>query len=268
MCDLLGMSFSSDVRAGISLNMFQMRGKENPDGWGLAFYREGHLQIVKEAMSATKSPLYDFIEQYPQSDTFISHVRRSTRGEPSYLNTHPFYRFLKIDGNDKEFCFAHNGTLTEMDGLNLEWLSPLGATDSEHLFCFILERIKGRGITEWREPDFRFLEDTLRSINNSANTMNCLFSDGEHLFCYSDIQAHNGGLRYAPQKHPYGLLDFVEEDLVLGSLDIQGANISDMEPTRSSGFVIVTRDLTNPVWKTIDSGHLRVFRKGVEVYSS
>lgn len=267
MCDLLGMSFSTEVRAGISLNMFQMRGTENPDGWGLAFYRQGHLQIIKEAMSATKSSLYDFIEQYPQSDTYISHVRRSTRGEPSYLNTHPFYRILDVDGVRREYVFAHNGTLSDMDGLQLDHLSPLGATDSEHLFCFILEKLEKRGIATWQEDDFRFLQGILRGVNSPENTLNCMISDGEYLFCYSDENQHNGGLRFAPQKHPYGLLDLIEEGTTLGTLDIQCANIGGMEPRQSVGHIIATRTLVSPVWTGFTPGHLMVFKKGQIVFS-
>jgi len=261
------MSFSTEVRAGISLNLFQIRGKENPDGWGLAFYKERYLQIIKEAKSATKSTLYDFIEHYPQSNTFISHVRRSTRGLPSYVNTHPFYRVLEIKGMRREFCFAHNGTLTDTRNLKPLHLFPLGNTDSELSFCYILEKLEEREIQKWEKQDFQFLEKLLREINDSGNTLNCMMSDGEYLLCYSDENQHNGGLRYAQQKHPYGLLDFIEEGTKLGAVDIQAANIGGIEPEHSSGYIVVTRDLVSPLWTDFRPGQLIVFRHGDMVYS-
>ena len=75
MCDLLGLSFNVPIIAKISLNIFQQRGEANPDGWGLAFYQNDRLQVIKEAHSAINSNLYDFMEKYTQSKTIISHVR-------------------------------------------------------------------------------------------------------------------------------------------------------------------------------------------------
>jgi len=54
MCDLLGMSFRTPINARISLDIFQLRGEVNPDGWGLAYYRDEHLQIIKEAKAAVE----------------------------------------------------------------------------------------------------------------------------------------------------------------------------------------------------------------------
>lgn len=266
MCDLLGMSFSTEVRAGISLDLFQMRGRDNPDGWGLAFYRDRYLQIIKEAKCATKSPLYDFIEQYPQSDTFISHVRRSTRGQPSYVNTHPFYRVLQTKDIRRELCFAHNGTLSDTSGLRLRHLSPLGNTDSELAFCYIIEQMADREILTWQIDDFQFIEALLREINAPANTLNCMMSDGEYLLCYSDENQHNGGLRFASQKHPYGLLDLVDKGSSLGTLDIRSANIGGEATSRSSGYIVVTRDLVSPEWTDFAPGQLIVFKHGNMVY--
>ena len=48
MCDLLGLSFNVPITAKISLDIFQQRGQVNPDGWGLAFYKDDRLQIIKE----------------------------------------------------------------------------------------------------------------------------------------------------------------------------------------------------------------------------
>ena len=108
MCDLLGLSFNVPIIAKISLDIFQERGEANPDGWGLAFYKDDRLQIIKEPHSANNSSLYDFMERYTHSKTIISHVRRSTRGIPSYLNTHPFYRRFRIGSENREFASARD----------------------------------------------------------------------------------------------------------------------------------------------------------------
>ncbi|MHA1577962.1 MAG: class II glutamine amidotransferase [Candidatus Thorarchaeota archaeon] len=266
MCDLLGMSFSTPINARISLDIFQLRGEANPDGWGLAYYRDERLQVIKEAKAAFTSTLFDFIENYPQSKTFISHVRRSTRGEPSYLNTHPFYRHVVTASTTEEYSFAHNGTLTDLTNLHLESFKPLGETDSEHAFCHILDAITKQKIIHWDQSDFRFLENLLRGINSSANTFNCIFSDGSYLFCYSDENRHNDGLRFIRHDEAIGHVEIVADDIKLGSIEIQSANIGGLNETDQTGYVIVTRALTDDAWVEFEPGELIVFKDGEIVY--
>ncbi len=266
MCDLLGMTFSSPINAGISLDIFQLRGEVNPDGWGLAYYSDVYLQIIKEAKSAVDSKLFDFIERYPQSDTFISHVRRSTRGIPSYLNTHPFYRRVYVGDQPKEYAFAHNGTLTELVGLELQQFTPLGETDSEHAFCYLLNAITERQITDWSDSDFEFLQSLLQRINGPTNTINCILSEGEYLFCYSDENRHNDGLRFLKHEQSASPIEMVVDDFKLGSIDITSVNVGGVDEIAQCGYIIVTRVLTDDSWVEFEPGELIVFKEGEIVY--
>jgi len=266
MCDLLGMSFSVPVGASISLDMFQLRGQESPDGWGLAFYEGAQLQLVKEARPALKSPLYDFVESYPESRTFISHVRRSTRGNRSYVNTHPFYRVASINDRRREYCLAHNGTLSDMSSLPLSQVFPIGETDSEHLLCYIIEQMQREGISEMIPHAFEFLENIFRKVNGVENTLNCMMSDGEYLLCYSDENRHNGGLRFAKQEHPFSGIDLTDNETALGSVDIRDANINGDVAVGQGGHIIVTRALSGNEWVEFNPGELVVFRLGKIVY--
>ncbi|MFW9847694.1 MAG: class II glutamine amidotransferase [Candidatus Thorarchaeota archaeon] len=264
MCELLGMSFNIPVGARISLDLFQERGKENPDGWGIAFYRGSSLQLVKEAQPAVKSPLFDFVERYPESMTFISHVRRSTMGTRSYANTHPFYRVISDNHQRSEYAFAHNGTLKDASMLSLSTLNPIGETDSEYLMCYLLEQLLDRGDIRLNTDSFQYLEQLLREINGVENTLNCMLTDGEFLLCYSDESRHNGGLRFAEQIQPFGSVDLIDEDTTLGFVDLS-ANIEG-EEEGPSGYLIVTRALTGKDWIEFNPGELVVFRHGHIVY--
>ena len=263
MCDLLGLSFNVPITAKISLDVFQQRGQANPDGWGLAFYKDDRLQIIKEAHSASNSSLYDFMEKYTHSQTIISHVRRSTRGIPSYLNTHPFYRRLKTDSIDREFAFAHNGTLTQVEKLRFEKYKPIGETDSERAFCHILDVLSECETISWTEPDFEVIENTLREISDGKNTLNCIFSDGSYLFCYSDENDHNNGLRFTKQIAPFGSIELVTHEDRLGSVDLRSEIPSALD---QSGYLISTRILTEGEWTEFRNGELIVFKHGQIVY--
>jgi glutamine amidotransferase len=267
MCDLLGISFSNPVNAKISIDAFQMSGEKNPDGWGLGYYKGRILQVIKEAKPSMQSGLYDFVEAYTESKIYISHVRRLTRGSRSYLNTHPFYRKLLINDQRYEWLFAHNGTLTKLDQLTLNELSPLGETDSEHAFCYLLQTIFNHGITTWSDTDFSFIESILRDINCEENELNCIFSDGDLLFCYSDEYDHNNGLRFVKKVDTHKI-DLVSQGVKLGLIDIQSANISGRLKLDASGYIIVTRALTGENWVEFDNGELIVFKNGRIVYPS
>lgn len=263
MCDLLGLSFNVPIRAKISLDIFQQRGQANPDGWGLAFYNDAHMQIVKEPQSALNSTLYDFMEQYVHSKTIISHVRRSTRGVSSYFNTHPFYQHLKTEFRDNEFAFAHNGTLTQLEKLHYERYNSLGETDSEQAFCHILNLIYELESTSWTESDFNLIQESLREINNGQNTLNCIFSDGSYLFCYSDENDYNNGLRFTRQFAPFGSIELVSPEKRLGNIELRSEIPSSLD---QYGYLISTRILTSEDWIEFNNGELIVFKDGQIVY--
>lgn len=267
MCELLGLSFNAPVSASVSLDVFQTRGAANPDGWGIAYYRDGYLQVIKESQPAVDSHLFDFTEQYPKSEIFISHVRRSTMGNRSYLNTHPFYRSIMIGAEKWEFAFAHNGTLTDAPQLPLGGFIPIGQTDSERAFCHLLDTISEKSINQWDEESYDFVESQLRKINNEQNTINCIFSDGIRLFCYSDENRHNDGLRYAKWSYPFGTLPLIQDEAHLGTLDIRSQNIGRAVGVEEAGYVIVTKALSGADWTDFKSGSLMVFEKDQIVYS-
>jgi predicted glutamine amidotransferase len=264
LCDLLGLSFNFPVTARISLDVFQQRGDANPDGWGVAFYIYNRLQVIKEAAPSVDSRLFDFIEQYPESNTFITHVRRSTRGVRSYLNTHPFYRHVGPGSNKREYVFAHNGTIVDQEKLKLKYYAPIGETDSEHAFCYVLDALSERIPTNWKNDDFQFIEELLKDINVGENTLNCIFSDGEYLFCYSDENDYNNGLRFIKQTYPYRTIELVSSDQELGSIEIHSRPRSPPQ----TGYIISTRILTDEPWTEFEHGELIVFKKGEIVYPS
>lgn len=181
MCELLGMSFNTPVRPSISFKGFRRRGEENPHGWGIAFYPDQSVQICKEHTKVTESLLADYVGRNPniESKLFIAHVRKASVGTLIHQNTHPFARELK----GKDFTFAHNGTLADFDGLPLGRFNPVGSTDSEYAFCYLISAIEDKGLNSWDTESFIWLHKLFKKINGFGK-FNCLLSDGSYLFCY------------------------------------------------------------------------------------
>jgi len=256
MCELLGMSFNLPVRPNISFRGFRRRGEDNPHGWGIAFYPDKSAQVIKEPIRTTKSQLAEFIQEYEEikSKIFIGHVRYTSVGSKSHKNTHPFHRELR----GKEYVFAHNGTLDGYENFELGRFTPIGETDSEYVFCYLLHGIENIEISGWHNSGFDCLADILNEIN-TCGTLNCLFSDGEYLFCYHDVERYNG-LYFLHRKPPYGEIRLLDEDWWV--------NLAEEKRPEQTGYIVATRRLTDETWESFQPGELIVFKSGEMVYSN
>jgi len=193
MCRLFGASFSTQAEATKWLSAFRLQGEANPDGWGIGIYANPvAAQVFKEEKKSTESKLFKFIlDNPPKSKIFLAHLRKSSRSRPSFANSHPFSRELF----GREYLFAHNGTLHGAEMANLNF-TPLGETDSERAFCNLLDFIKEKAdkneFKKLEKKDFSSIAAKLREINSvqkngCVGIMSCLFSDGERLYAYKDM---------------------------------------------------------------------------------
>lgn len=256
MCELLGMSFNRAVNPKISFKGFQQRGKNNPDGWGIAYYKNKKATIEKEPISALSSdfPKNEKNLENILSKIIIGHVRKKSQGKSSYNNTHPFFKEL----NGKGHTFAHNGTIPPNKKFKLKYFIPNGDTDSENIFYHLLDFIQEKGMKNWNMGDIQCLEQEIREMNKKG-TLNCLFTDGKHLFCYHDKNGYNG-LCFIQRKPPY-------REIKLKDIDWK-VDLKERKDSNKTGFIIATKPLTYESWKKFNKGELIVFKDGKMIYSS
>lgn len=256
MCELMGLSFARPVSADFSIRAFALRSEENADGWGLAWYPDRSLALVKEPLRWDTSTYTRFLETYPGllSAIYIAHVRHGTVGtQPTHANTHPFAR--ELDGRD--WCFAHNGTLLSDEALPTGRFCPVGATDSEHVFCRLLDRIAQRPERLNAEPDWTWLHAELTELNRLGK-LNCLLADGRRLFCYHDRAAYKG-LSFRPVHLRDGETRRFEDPTV--QIDLGGAAVN-------QGIVVATCPLSASGWRRFQPGELLVLEGGRVRFSS
>ncbi len=274
MCDLLAICFSKPVTASFSLTGFRARSEHNWDGWGVAWYPDRAVQVIKEPVSAGESRLFSALlgDVEVRSEIFIAHVRRASNprlAPPSYRNTHPFWREL----NGKAYVFAHNGSLKPGVGsldfkarFPLGRFRPVGGTGSEYVFCHMLACIE-ENVEEWGADEFRWLSEKLAEVNEYF-TFNCAMSDGEHLFIYHDSGGHNG-MAFTFRRAPFPTIRLrdMDEEVVLQEVKEDGLQ----------GFVVTTLSkqyvgrpvyLTNEKWTPVKPGELMVIKKGRLIYSN
>jgi glutamine amidotransferase len=145
MCELFALSSRWPTTARLSLDEFARHGGSagpHKDGWGVAWYSEGDVQLVREPHPAARSACMAFLRDNPfVASLAMSHIRRATRGVPGLRNCQPFTREL----GGRMHVFAHNG---DLDGIERgahptdAVYRPVGDTDSEQAFCALLERLR------------------------------------------------------------------------------------------------------------------------------
>lgn len=257
MCELMGLSFARPLSADFSVREFAGRDAENADGWGLAWYPDQSLARIKEPISWRASQHTGFLETYHAiaSSIYIAHVRHKTiGGPPTHADTHPFSR----EWGGREYCFAHNGTLVELTACApVGRYRPLGTTDSEYAFCHLLEQLAQRGRHLDDVAGWNWLHRQLARLNELGK-LNCLLSDGRHLFCYFDRAGHKGLTFRKIHIRSHQTRRFEDFEL---QIDLEDDAIN-------HGYAIATHPLSDAGWHPFHQGELLVLREGTIRFSS
>jgi predicted glutamine amidotransferase len=258
MCALMGLAFAKPISADFSIREFAVFSDDNADGWGLGWYPDRSLAIVKEPLQWRASPHTNFLETYQRlrSRLYIAHVRHKTvGGDPTHADTHPFGREL----HGRAWCFAHNGTIeNHAEVLPIKRFSPVGATDSERLLCHLLDELADHPADFLTHRDgYTWLHTKLQALNRHGK-MNCLLSDGERLFCYHDANGWKSLLLCRVYILGQGTHHF--EDPAI-RLELEGDPLN-------RGFVVATQPLSGKGWARFHNGELLVLEDGMLRFSS
>lgn len=251
MCELMGMSANVPTDICFSFTgLAQRGGRTGPhrDGWGVAFYEGKGCRIFRDSHPSADSELARLLQGLPiKSCTVISHIRQATKGKVLLENTHPFMRELW----GRAWCMAHNGTLKHARKLPLEFHIPVGGTDSERAFCWMLNQIRqrfprppGRAQTVWREIY------ALAQQLDELGTFNMLLSEGRYLAAYCSTH-----LSWITRRAPFGEAELLDAEMRV--------DFEQVTTPRDVVSVVATRPLTrNEVWTTMAPRSMVVFRDG------
>ncbi|MEA3395679.1 MAG: class II glutamine amidotransferase [Pseudomonadota bacterium] len=250
MCQLLGMNCNVPTDVMFSFAGFAERGgrtDHHGDGWGIAFFEDKGLRHFVDHQSACASPVAELIRHYPiKSRNVISHIRKATQGAVTLENCHPFVRELW----GRYWVFAHNGDLKNFAPRLHGSFHPVGNTDSEQAFCWLLQELAK---SHADVPSVAELTLTLRELAPQIakhGTFNFLLSNGEALWAHASTQ-----LWHVVRQHPFGSATLRDEDL--------SVNFAEHAAPGDRVAVVVTAPLTtDEVWTPFAPGELRVFVDG------
>jgi predicted glutamine amidotransferase len=257
MCQLLGMNCNVPTDICFSFEGFHRRGgatDQHADGWGIAFFEGPGARVFLDSKPAVESPIAELVRKYPiRSMNVIAHIRKATRGVVALENTHPFVRELW----GRYWIFAHNGTLDDFAPELQGQYQPVGATDSERAFCYMLERLRARFPAG--QPTLRECVDHLREVTAQIarhGRFNYLLSNGEYLVAHC-----HDNLCYILRHAPFAQAHLIDQDV---TVDFDALTTPDDRVA-----VIATTPLTdNETWTRMQPGELIAFERGALVSQS
>ncbi|MGV3656243.1 MAG: class II glutamine amidotransferase [Noviherbaspirillum sp.] len=252
MCQLLGMNCNVPTDIVFSFTGFATRGGRtdvHKDGWGIAFFEGAGVRHFVDYEAAIASPIADLIKRCPiKSKNVIAHIRKATQGRIALENCHPFVRELW----GRYWVFAHNGDLKDfMPPLDGPY-RPVGTTDSERAFCYLLQQLRGRfGDALPSLPELTAAVRELAREIAGFGVFNMMLSDGSALFAHCATKLH-----YVVRQHPFAEARLSDEDMTV--------DFSHVTTPDDRVAIIVTEPLTsNESWTPFAPGELKVFIEGV-----
>ena len=245
------MNCNTPTDVTFSFSGFARRGGQtdhHADGWGIAFFEGRGVRHFVDHEPASTSPVAALIARYPiKSRHVVAHIRKATEGVVALENCHPFVRELW----GRYWVFAHNGTLQDFHPRLHAGFRPVGQTDSERAFCWLMQELAKSHATL---PSVAELTLTLRELAPQIarhGSFNFLLSNGQALWAHCATN-----LYFVERAHPFAHAQLADEDLSVdfATLASPGDRVA----------VVVTAPLTtNEVWTQMTPGELRVFVEGV-----
>jgi len=250
MCQLLGMNANTATDLVFSFTGFARRAEEHKDGFGIAFFEGAGVRLFVDAQSASTSPVAQMVRSYPiRSSHILAHIRKATQGAVRLENTHPFVRELW----GRYWVFAHNGNLVDFHPRLHAAFRPVGSTDSERAFCWLMQELSKAHASV---PSVEELTTTLAELAPIAakhGTFNFMLSNGQALWAHCSTHLH-----YIERRHPFGRAKLQDEDM---SIDFATVTTPDDHVA-----IVVTEPLTqDEPWTAMGPGELKVFVDGKAV---
>jgi len=251
MCELLAMSANVPTDICFSFaGLIKRGGVTGPhkDGWGITFYEDRANRTFKDPLAGAHSSIAKLVQNYPiKSKVVISHIRKANVGKIHLANTQPFSR--ELWGHN--WTFAHNGQLKGIKKKSLTFFHPIGTTDSEHAFCWIMDHLRSTFPSHPNKA--KALKQCLLKLFIKLDTLgvaNFLLTDSRYLFVYCSTH-----ICWLTRKAPFGKAQLIDADM---TVDFHKETTPDDIVT-----IIATQPLTNnEQWHKLNTGDFLIFKEG------
>ena len=266
MSDLLALCFDSVTEPVISLNRSRPAEPdpgqmENARGWGFGWYPGEELagQVLKDPEATGEDKTMDVLRDWNRfgSTIFICHFRGQAQHR-AQSDAQPFLHHY----SGRSWIIAHSGTLRD------DWRSalplgdkpsfePVGRTDTEHIFCWLLNRFQREEARSLGGYQWERLTKDLRMLNESG-PLNLMLSDGQSLAVYQCREAQHP-IYWSRRIPPHGHATMANSVL---SLTIE------QHQAHHTYLAFATEPLSDDSWVQMSPGQLLITRRGKIIWDS
>ena len=261
---LLAMSFDSASSPAIKLSGDEgMAHDAQFTGWGFAWYPTDDFGavVIKDPMpTGEATAMTRLLRDWDRfrSTAFLCHLRGAAQ-RATQQDTHPFSRSYA----GRDWLFAQAGQLRPgwADALPVSEdpvFEPVGRTDSEHAFCWLLLELRRRQARALADVGWRELHALLREINGHGPA-NLLITDGQDLVAYRDMEAQHD-LHYIRRVPPH-------KETTLAASDVSLSLNHPLDLNRSM-VIVSSQPLSEEGWTQLEPGHMLVTRRGAIAWAS
>ncbi len=261
---LLAISFDAEASPSITLKAL-MPGQPGGDtgyGWGMAWYppHDRAAVVVKDPTSVAEDALSQLLRDWERfrSTIFVCNLRGAAKRR-SQEDTHPFARSYA----GRDWVLTHNGQLRRSFREDLPLgdaavAEPVGHTDSEHVLCWIIARLRQRKVRTLAALGWGELHAWLREAN-AFGTLNLLLTDGADVVAYQDLGAFHP-LHWRRRRPPHA-------ESVLDSRELRVDLDNALDASRT-GLFFASEPLDDGAWTAMAPGQMLVGRRGAVVWDS
>ena len=253
------LAFSFDGLSSPSIDLKFRKGPQKGEhtlGWGLAWYPNDNKAaiVTKDPAARDTRSMHDATGDWDsfRSTVFFCKVRGAASGY-THLETQPFSRSFA----GREWVFMHNGDLdkTAMTRLHFNksiFLEPLGRTDSELAFCFILGKVQDYGARTLADVDHQVLLSWFLQLDDMGSA-DMIISDGTTVAAFygSASETH---MYYARVKPPHDERGF--------HADAASFALNNPRDTFRTALVFSSTPFREGDWKPLQKGQLIIARRG------
>ena len=262
MSDIIAINTDGLSSPSIKFKLLPERQGLNQFGWGLAWYpNDKPASVVKKDPVAgdtqvAMSSLTDWSNY--RSTLFLGKIKGANKGY-THHETQPFSRSFA----GRDWLFVHHGdldkeALSQLYSHKSGFLEPIGKTDSEMAFCYLLAMVHKHGARKLLDVPLKTILGWFEKLD-ALGTATMILSDGVTVVYFHGINAAKA-LYYYRQQPPNETTNFSADSVDLDFIDPRDAY--------RTTLIFTTAHFSPGKWHAMVPGQLIVARRGVIVWDS
>jgi len=261
MSDIFALNFDGLSSPSIKLRLSEAQNAPST-GWGFGWYphnNQGAI-VAKDPAARDTRILTEALMDWEKfrSTVFICKVMKSGKGYTNH-ETQPFSRSFA----GRDWLFMHKGDLDKnklqaLHSNKSRFLEPLGRTDSEIAFCYLLGLMQDSNIRKLADINPEILLVWFEQFDQLGSA-DMILSDGNTIICYHGTQSPSS--MYYTRRKPPNKIDTFNSDIAL-------IELKDPRDTYRTALIFSSSPFPQGEWRQMEAGQLLIARRGNIVWDS